>query len=473
MTRVLFWNIENFGLNKIYSTSLKRQRGHGGLTDAQAALQRRAVINAVNAAAQADIIVIVEVSSGDNAPNALASQTGGVEAMVYIQNRFNNALAPLPGGWGLVPPLYTGTGGRAETVGILYRRTDNAGTIVRYFTGPNIWTGGYAGLSRDPALGLLPVAYPTPAMVGGGTDFNAMLVPPGYGGVRAIPGGALHNAGLNENVVAARIAFNDTLGARIAFGGMREPFMATFTETNAAGVVQRNLTIFGIHSPPQGVAATNYMATLATMQDIMGPLGANETRIIGGDFNLNLFTANGTASGAYAPLTAGAGNYTLLVAPTAVGIPANVDQYVGYFSTHIRGKVKTAASKFLWSDVGGAGLSSYPGYGYVGSNFVAAPFYAIDNVLVWPHQGPPYNYNTTIMNPVVGTPMNAVAMPPDNPPFGALVLASQFGAPGGAWPAAPTAANFPGIGGASNLTSWANYGRIRNTSDHFGVVANV
>ena len=473
MTRVLFWNIENFGINKIYSTSLKRQRGHGGLTDAQAAMQRRGVINASFGAAQPDIIVVVEVSSGDNAPNTLASQTGGVEAMVFIQNRLNHPMVAVPGGWGLVPPLYIGTGGRAETIGILYRRSNNAGTVFRYFTGPNTWTGGYAGLSVDPALGIAPVAYPVPAMVGGGTDFNAMLVPPGYGGVRAIPGGALHNAGLNENVVAARIAFDDTLGAAINFNGLREPFMATFTEANAMGAVLRNLTIFGIHSPPQGVAATNYMATLATMQDIMGPLGANETRIIGGDFNLNLFAANGTPSGAYNPLLPGAGNYTLLVAPTAGGIPVNVDQYIGYFSTHIRGKLKTATSKFLWSDVGGAGLSSYPGYGYVGSNFVAAPFYAIDNVLVWPHQAAPYNYSTTIMNSVAGTPMNAVAMPPDNPPFGTLALASQFGAPGGPWPAAPTAANFPGIGGASNLTGWANYGKIRNTSDHFGVFANV
>ena len=473
MTRVLFWNIENFALNKIFSVALKRQRGHGGLTDAQAALARRTVINAVNAAAQADIIVIVEVSSGDNWPNALASQTGGMEAMVYIQNRFNNPAVVLPGGWGLVPPLYTGTGGRAETVGILYRRTNTAGTIHRYFTGPNIWTGGYGGASADPGLGLAPAAYPAPVMVGAGIDINAMLVPPGFGGVRAIPGGAQHNGGLNENVVAARIAFDDTFGAPVAFGGLREPFMTTFTETNAGGVVQRDLTIFGIHSPPQGVAAANYMATLATMQDIMGPLGATETRIIGGDFNLNLFAANGTPSGAYAPLIAGAGNYTLLVAPTAGGIPVNVDQYIGYFSTHIRGKVKTAASKFLWSDVGGAGLSDYPGYGYAGSNFVAAPFYSIDNILVWPHQAPPYNYDTTIMNTVAGTPMNAVAMPPDNPPFGVRVLASQFGAPGGAWPAAPTAPNFPGIGGASSLTGWANYGRIRNTSDHFGIFANV
>ena len=478
MTRVLFWNIENFGLNKIFSPSRVRRMGHGGLTDAQAAAQRRVIIQAVLNAANPDIIVVIEVSSGDNHPNALATQTGGMEAMANIQFQLN-ASGLFPGGWNLVPPLYTGVGGVSESVGILYRRQNSAGTTFRFFTGPNIWTaGGYAGTSQDPATGLAPAPYPVPAMVGQ-VNIHSMLVPPlpppavAPTVPRAIPAVAQHNAGLNENVVAARIYFDNTMGAPVAFAGLREPFMATFTETGPGPgfALQRDLTLFGIHSPPNGVAATAYMLLLATIQEIVGPLGANETRVIGGDFNRNLLAANGTASGAYAALT-GAG-YTLLIAPTAGGIPVNVDQYIGYFSTHIRGASKTATSKFLWSDPASAAPSAYPGYGYVGSNFVTTPFYAIDNILVWPHRGAPYNYNTTIMNTVVGTPMNAVAMPADNPPVGAIAMAHQFGAPGGAWPPAPGAPNYVGIGAATNLVSWANYRRIKNTSDHFGVVADV
>lgn len=474
MTRILFWNIENFSINKIFSASIKRQRGHGGLSDQMAAIERRNLIRAVLTAANPDIIVLIEVSSGDNDGSALATQTGGINALAQMQFGLNNPATALPGGWNAVPPLYTGTDGRAETIGILYRRTNAAGTVHRYFTGPNIWSGGLAGWSHPPG-GAVPAPYTVPPIPVGTVNVDGMLVPPGYGPVRQIPAGALHNGGLNENVVAARIAFDDTMGAAINFNGLREPFMATFTEATAppGNVVQRNITIFGVHSPPNNPAAANYLTTLSTMQDIVGGLGANETRVIGGDFNVNLLAVNGTASNAYNPLTAGPGQYTLLVEPTAAGVPANLDQYQGYFSTHIRGKDKTAGSKFLWSDPNDPTLSYYPGYGYVGSNFVAAPFYSIDNILIWPHQAPPYNYQTTIMNSVMGTPMNAVAMPADNPPPGTAVLASQFTAPPLGWPGTPTAANYPGIGGAGNLTSWVNYGRIRNTSDHFALLADI
>ena len=474
MTRVLFWNIESFGINKIFSASRKRPRGKGGLSDAQAAIDRCNTVRAVVDATIPDIIVIIETGSGDNAPNYLATQTSGMDALVWLQALLNSQayLAVTPGGWNVVPPLFVGAGGRAETVGILYRRQDNAGTVLRYFTGPNVWTGGYAGFSRNPVTGAVPAAYPADP----GLDINGMLVPAGVGGgvVRAIPAGALHNGGRNENVVAARVDFTNPAGAAVAFAGLRQPTMATFTEANAAGAVQRNLSLFAIHSPPQGAAATAYMATLATLADIVNPLGANEQRVVGGDFNLNLFAANGTYSGAYDPLLpAGGHDYRLLVSPTAAGVPTNLDQYMGYFSTHIRGQVSSKASRFLWSDVRGARLSYYPGYGYVGSNFVRAPFYAIDNILVWPYQGG-LNYDTTIMNTVVGTPLDAAGVVPDNPPVGTAVMGSRFQAPPAAgWPEQPTAADYPGVGGANRLIGWQNYGHIRNTSDHFAIFAEV
>jgi hypothetical protein len=475
MTRILFWNIENFSINRIFSASTVRKRGHGGLSEAQSATQRRAVINAVLAATMPDIIVIIEVSSGDNAPNELATQTGGINALAMMQFGLNNPLTMVAGGWNAVPPLYTGVGGVAETVGILYRRTNNAGTLFRYFTGPNIWTGGHNGTSVLPGNGA-PTPYNGAMLAPGTVNVNGMLVPPGLGGVRQIPAGALHNGGLNEDVVAARIFFNTPVAGPVlppvpvAFGGLREPFMATFTEANGMGVVARNITIFGVHSPPAAGAA--YVTTLSTVGDIVDPLGANETRVIGGDFNVNLFAVNGTASNLYNPLTGGAGAYTLLVSPTAGGVPMNLEQYQGYFSTHIRPKDKIAGSRFLWSNGGGPGQSFYPGYGYVGSNFAPGPFYSIDNVLVWPHLGM-HNYQTTIMNTVTGTPMNGVAMPPDNPPPGTIPLLSRFTAPPMGFPVAPIAPGYPGIGAAKNLTGWNNYGRVRNTSDHFGIFADI
>lgn len=472
MTRVLFWNIESFSINKIFSASTQVTPGHGGLSDQIAAMQRRTLINLVIGAAAPDIIVIIEVSSGENIAGALATPTGGLESMAMMQFHFNQHFA-VPGGWNAVPPLFIGTGGRAETVGILYRRSNNAGTINRYFTGPNVWTGGVGGASVPPGGGV-PAPYTGVPLPVGTVNINGMLDPIGMGGARQIPAGALHNGGVNENLVAARVDFDDGTGTAVNFNGLRQPYMATFTEALAAGgAVQRNVTLFAVHSPPQNPAAANYITRLSTIPDVVGALGANETRILGGDFNVNLFAANGTAATDYNPLTTAPNAYQLLVHPTAAGVPTTPEQYRGYFSTHIRGPLKTAASEFLWTDPNAAGPSYYPGYGYVGSNFVAAPFYSIDNILVWPFQGAPYNYQTTIMNMVTGTPFNGVAMPPDNPPQGTVAIPSLFGMPPVGWPIAPTAPNYPGIGVAGLLAGWNNYKRIRNTSDHFGIFAEV
>jgi hypothetical protein len=473
MTRMLIWNIQQFSINKIFSSSTVVNPGHGGLSDQLTAIQRKQLIVYVLAATQPDIIVVVEVSSGENIAGDLATPTGGIESVALMQYFFNQH-AGTPGGWNAVPPLYVGTGGRAETIGIFYRRTNNAGTITRYFTGPNIWTGGLAGSSVPPGGGAPPAAPATGLPLPLGTvNVNGMLQPTGSGAVRMIPAGALHNAGVAENLVAARVNFDDAMGQPIDFQGLRQPYMATFTEANTVGgAVQRDLTLFAIHAPPNNVAAAAYINGLSTMPDAVGALGPNETRVIGGDFNINLLAANGTASGAYNPLTNAPNAYTLLLSPTAGGVPANLDQYRGYFSTHIRGKHNTADSLFLWSN--GVGQpSDYPGYNYVGSDFTVVPVYSIDNVLVWPFVGPLANYQTTIMNPVTGTPLTANGAPADNPPTGVIAMAPLWGAPPGGWPPSPTAPDYPGIGPAKNMTGWNNYGRIRSTSDHFGIYVTI
>lgn len=472
-TRVLIWNIQQFSVNKIFSSSTAVSPGHGGLQDQVAALQRRQVINYVLNATQPDIIVIVEVSSGENIAGALATPTGGIESLAHLLYSFNQHTGT-PGGWNAVPPLYIGTGGRAETIGILYRRTNNAGTLSRYFTGPNIWTGGTAGTSVPPGMGAPPaVAYTGLPLPIGTVNINGMLVPPGSGAARQIPPGALHNGNVFENLVAARVDFDDGTGTgtNVDFAGLRQPYMVTFTEANTAGgAVQRNLTLFAIHAPPNNVTAATYINVMSTMPDVVGALGPNETRVVGGDFNINLLAANGSDAGAYNPLINAPNAYSLLVEPSAAGIPANLDQYRGYFSTHIRGKHNDAASLFLWSN-GIGSPSYYPGYGYVGSDFAATPVYSIDNVLVWPLAG--HNYQTTIMNTVTGTPLNAVGAPADGPPQGAIAMPPILGNPPGGWPYAPISGNYPGVGAAKAMTGWNNYGRLRNTSDHFGIYVTV
>lgn len=470
MTRVLIWNIQQFSINKIFSASTVVTPGHGGLKDCDAAWQRKQLIIHVLRATQPDIIVLIEVSSGQNINGGdLATPTGGLESIAQMQYFFNQ-FAGTPGGWNAVPPLYVGTGGRAETVGIFYRRTDDTGTISRYFTGPNVWTGGVNGRSLPPG-GHGPAVYSGLPLPIGSVNINGMLQPTGSGDARIIPATALHNRGVAENLVAARVNFYDVNGHAIDFQGLRQPYMATFTEANtASGAVQRNLTLFAIHAPPDSTSAARYISVLPLMADVTNPLGADETRVVGGDFNINLLAADGTYSNAYAPLTNN--NYTLLLSPTAVGAPANLNEYRGYFSTHIRPVHNTADSLFLWSN-GGGSPSAYPAYNYVGSDYTEKPAYSIDNVLVWPFVEPPHNYETTIMNMVTGTPLNAIHQPANDPPKGAIPMTPAWGAAPPIWPQAPNANDYVNVGSAMNMTGWNNYGRILNTSDHFGIYVTI
>jgi hypothetical protein len=461
MARILFWNIQTFGINKINDPSRKRPAGYGGLTCAQAAQMRETVLARVFMAAVPDIIVIVEVASGNTWPSDLASTTGGMAGANYILGELRQGNPNR--NWRLVPPLRIGRtpGSKPETVAILYSGTSSDGQTRRYFTGPNWWQGQYQGTSFEPNAGIAN-NYPNGGV--GLPDINAMVVPPGSN-ARQIPNGALHNAGRYENQVAARTAFQilDEPGEYLDFGVYRPPYMATFTETDAHDNVQRNLTVFGVHSPAVAGDAGVFITYLSQAEDVAGPLGANETRVIGGDFNLNMLAADGSNSGVYDNLP----TYAPLLSSPGAPPAANLERYKGYFATHMKPASATATSRFLWSDT--PNDSPYPGYGYIGSHFVNN-FYSIDNILVRPHQGAPYNYETTIMNYIAGSPF---ANPPNNAPPGTINMLSGFYNALIPWPPQPDAPQtiFPGT--RNNLISWPNYGYLYGTSDHFAVYATI
>jgi hypothetical protein len=214
-----------------------------------------------------------------------------------------------------------------------------------------------------------------------------------------------------------------------------------------------------------------FVTYLRMTYEICSALGANETRVVCGDFNLNLLDAAGNDAQQYAPLTAAPFNYSVLLRP-AGGPPVGLEAYKGYFTTHIRPaprlKRRTAASKFLWSD--GLTPSAYPGYRYSGSNAVAN-LYSIDNILVRP--APVAATDITVMNLVTGTPIDAVAFPPGNPPIGTVPLVDcMMNLPAGAaWPQAPDGDDYPGAGRVNQLCGWRSYTRIYSISDHFALYA--
>lgn len=475
MTRMLFWNIEQFKAERFYNASGNLDPV-ANMTHALSSTARHDLMYAVIEAANPDVIVIVEVTAAINNASNLAGNNGGTTALLSLLDWLRNTPSTVQSPeWRLVPPLWIAgaNNGGLETVGVLYRGV--TGPVTRYFTGPNLWPGGVAAVSKAPPGLNGPYGNNVPHH-GIATDYRFMLMPGGVG--RNVPVGALHNATLPEGNLAARYKMNPIVpviagpgvSRYVNFGACRPPYMVTFTEDNAGAL--RNLTVFAIHGPADAGPAQAYIAQLATVEEIAAALGANETRVIGGDFNNNLLDGAGNLNASYNPLTGPVG-YQLLLQPAGAA-PVNLDSYLGYFATHLlpvhnNANALLPASKFLWSN-GALAQSYYPRYGYQ-----SALYYSLDNVLVRPHVAL-HNYQSTILNTIVASPLNAVLPPvPGNPPIGTLAIAAQMpNIPVGwqPWPPAPVAPDYAAPD-ATTLLAWDQYGHVASTSDHFALFVDV
>lgn len=448
MTRVLFWNIENFGINKIANPSAAPEPGTTNLTQAQASQQRLNYVRDLLTAAKADIVVVIEVSTGNDAPGRLCRDSGlegSIRLLTEIRNVYNN-------GWMLVPPLQTGTG---EAVSVFYQ------SKLRYFTGPYLWPGGPAAISTAPGVGATG-AYP---------DELKNRMPD-----RAIPKDAQHNAKVAENRCAARIGFTYRAGhphkkQQINWGTTRRPYMVTFAETDKAiaPTVLRDLTLFAIHAPAKYLPAVVNMKRLKNMAEIDDAPAEMEARLVIGDFNLNLMNKAFAKTADYELLEEI--EYKLALAP-AEPLPASLEGYAGYFATHIRGR----NSASCWSSQGKTVY--YPGYDYIGSDTIAN-LYAIDNAYTkhGANANPPAVNNVTILNAIARTPFlvgkKGVQKYGSGPP-GTVPMPRLMDWPGPARPMYPPAQGPPQtIGLVKDFRSWDQYGRIRSTSDHLPLVIDI
>jgi len=441
VTRVLYWNIEKFALNKIANASTAIHHGH--VTEAEAAEDRASYIENVIVATQPDIVVVVEVQSPFVAINRLATGSG-LDGCFQLLASIREWLEDdnVDPDWMMVPPLQTGP---KEAVGVFYNRTN------RYFSGPNLWPGGAAGVSaRGP---IATGAYPQ--------ELRACIAN------RTIPQASLYNGNRAERRAAARTdltysAASPNPGTGINWNGLRTPYMVTFYETNPA----RNLTLFAVHSPAKIFLSRPYLRDeLPAVAEMVDGLDPSEARIVVGDFNLNLLTsADQTQSDSYNPIQ-NTGNYEVLLKPL-IAAPDPLDGYEGYFATHIRRKDNAVC----WSTQ--AVDTYYPAYGYFGSDKVDN-MYAIDNVFArYGANGQrPANFRFTIMNPLVGSPYNKHPAPDPNTPVGSIGLDRLISQP----PPAIAPADGPpyDIGLKARFQSWDNYWYLRSASDHFALAVDV
>ncbi len=377
--------------------------------------------------------------------------------LTSIRNATNNPA------WKLVPPLQTGP---REAVAVYYDALNYA------FTGPFQWPGG-VGPSFDPsAPNPLPTAsYPAP--------FNLALPN------RSIPQGSRSNGGISERRVAAAWKFqykaNHFVQGNYNFNGMRVPYWVTFVELDNnqnPPTVLRELSLFVVHAPASTGPAQFYLRDLELLAEITDPAPNAQNppagvRVVLGDFNVNLLKPDMTRNGYYLSL-ANAG-YTLGIDRPGAA-PNPLAGYKGYFATHIkRGKNAT-----YWST--NAVTDYYPGYGYIGSSLDSLPnFYSIDNILaryLGNNVGGPMA-NVTVLNGIVGSPYSIVNAPAGNPPVGVYRLPIYLAAgrppppPPRLFAPPPQQAPQFSAGRRGAFKGWDNFGRIRSTSDHLAIVADV
>lgn len=450
MTRVLYWNIENFSRRKIQ------------LPDGAAAVARDRfdhIVNVVTAAAP-DVFVIVEVFDRTREVGlqgcCINTNANCAVATILMLRALRRNLART---WCLVPPLKVGNFGFRESVAVFY---DSAALA---FAGPNVWGRQNAG---DVTQSLPPAGMPFAGLRDYNATWRGYLPAAGTAWRTAFAGG---NQMVPENRGAARWEFRTALGARINFPGVdnRSPYLVHFRER---GGVRRLLKIAAVHtSPSTAVAAINQ---LAAIPELAAP-GAREASLVIGDFNVDTFDMN--RNGCYGGLI-GLG-YQMMFSP--------IDPATGYIDlarkpycmTHML-PILTATPYVPSGAIGpDAQHNVYPRLGYMGSrspNGGLSSTGAIDNafVLYGGAAAPGGGARAAIANAVIGKPYNQVAAPGGVTAelTGGPAIGSELATPANIGVGIrPLAA---GIGPAATaFQAWPEYGHIRSTSDHLAIVADI
>lgn len=504
MTRVLYWNINNFSFDRFFNVNHPsyNQFYYFYLLD-------------VILACRPDVIVVVEVSD-QNLPVGLVEGTplvrgGGSSATLWVLDFLwtFERLNLLTTDFYLVPPLTSGHGRYRESIAVFYNRNNLE------FLGPLVFgdlvdatgTIAYSNLSHpfngcdDPlARGLTrltsqfnvtpyqnfsnglwqgclpnrPVNLGTQVIL----DYYDSIYGPGFrGNIPNFP------VPLNENQLAGQSQFfagglpqwdpEPTLQLfggpnRISFPGIwnRSPFLTSFYDNQNNRIIK----LFSVHTSP--ATARQAVQNLANIPEIQN-VNADEVSVIVGDFNVDSF---GNGNGAYIPLDQ---NYNMHLDPR--NAQNQVDPARKPFCmTHLLPvRHATPFNDDLTNIPQGQPdprHNVYPRFGYMGSGTANGGFSdsgAIDNIFTCygARAGGPAQ-DMTILNAVAGSPYG----PPANVanlqgavPFGSLLnVPNSLNSPNGRVDPGPFIAQ-----GLLLINFAGNFRPIRATSDHLPLYIDV
>lgn len=441
MTKILFWNIENFSINKINDPSTKRKPK---LPSGVIASGNRSnlILNAMQANTP-DIFVIVETTTGAGAEGTLINAGGGQAALDLLQKIRTKFGAT----WMLVPPLIVGQGTYIEGVCVFFNTSSNL-----FFTGPFGWEGG---VSPANVIGSgTTVAYASPwdkALPAVDTPTTAGII----------------NGGLAQNKLAGQWLYDDGASPAVKLEfpstGERPPYLTTFWDAGS----NRNIKLLAYHAPPpESKISAAGVDSLSQIREITSLLTTQDDAIIMGDFNVDL-SDKVLADEAYDNLIAD--SYTRQINPTTDSDFPDV----GYICTTlygVSGKNKAEPTN----------TRGYPAYGYMTPS-------SYDNMLTRYGNSTrvPVASKITIVNLVTGSPYTKPVTPAYAGAKGTMIYTTAMAKNSKATdPLAPVALLLPpnptpnGNGGYAPRTKgvgtkfrdWDSYGVVRSTSDHMALI---
>ena len=428
MTRILFWNIENFSIQKINNPK-----------ELSASQQRFSEIMSVVKQVNPSVFIIVEVeaSKGEaEVPGQPLTNENAINALFLILNE----LRKLPNGkeWSLVPPVNVGgaaiAGKGKLTIDPAYRE----GVAVFYkadelkFVGPYVM-GDFEfkvevevnnRKKRETIEATKSQAPNTPNLQL--TDYpdeisSVTIQQKTVNAFSNITKGRttqVNGKAIPENQFAGQYEYFTPGRKRIKFPNVanRPPFLTKFVELKG---LKRTLNVFSVHTSPQGNRKEEYKVSakksvqltvtnaddavkaLKNVGEITSTLGDKEVSVIAGDFNVNSCYYNMYTTYKDFMDT----GYTMHIKPEDQKTdPDGFEETAPFCLTTFVRKGKGAPfnqsrSEASMRDMGYTKFGPYPKYGYLDK--------AYDNFFTkyGKHAKPAaHNHNITIVNTVVGKP---------------------------------------------------------------------
>ena len=510
MTRILYWNIQDFSINKINNPNPVPAAAAAGRTQGQDRLHH--IIQEVVVPVDPHIFVVVEVEAGGIAGDKDGEPMKGpkgIRAVLEILNQLRNTLNN--NNWCLIPPVNVGGYNPNAIQGIQKYSGLREGVAVYYrsdllqFKGPYVMSGLNQGnqIPRSQSPNTPNVLnnlanYPAGTWDNIGREsFRGTAI--GRNCLIPNPAPAGGNIAVPEQQLAGQYVYypmpnpaqplplpvqqnaRTNSERRIDFPGSynRPPYLTKFTEVNGHGQ-GRTINLFAVHTSPE--YSDRALKNLALVPEINANIQANDVNVIVGDFNVDSFNTVLFGNDSYRDLINL--NYDMALSPIAPNARFQDPDRKKYCMTHLL-PINVATPYNAIRGTQSPTENVYPRYGYMGTNFPVpnAPHNvgAIDNIF-FKYGNPPQagnNNNITIVNTITGKPYNNANVPvPAGVTAeltGGLVILRTVNNNGLPLPTQehPSGGYRSPSRALGAFRSWQNFERIRSTSDHLAISIDI